>query len=121
MTLGLAAALIVLWSQHAGWLDSQERTSLDWRFRTFAEPGRASRDIIIVALDDASFSSRDMLDDFGRWPWRRELYAGLVHYLHAWGARAIGIDLIFEGADPHPGDDALLARSGRKAGCSSRF
>jgi adenylate cyclase len=111
VSLGFAAALIVLGIQHEGWLGGQERRSLDWRFRTFAEPARASRDIIIVALDDPSFSSRDMLDDFGRWPWRRELYAGLVHFLHAWGARAIGIDLIFEGADPHAGDDALLAKS----------
>ncbi|HTV54868.1 MAG TPA: adenylate/guanylate cyclase domain-containing protein [Terriglobia bacterium] len=109
--LGLAAALVVLGMQREGWLDSQERRSLDWRFRAFAEPGRASRDIVIVALDDPSFSSRDMLDNFGRWPWRRELYAGLVHYLHTWGVRAIGIDLIFAGADPHAGDDAQFAEA----------
>jgi adenylate cyclase len=111
VTLGLAAALLVLSTQRKGWLDSQERKSLDWRFRNFTESGRASRDIVIVALDDTSFSSRDMLDNFGRWPWRRKLYAGLVHYLHAWGARAIGIDLTFEGSDSHEGDDALLAQA----------
>jgi len=110
-SLGLAAALLVLGAQRQGWLDGQERKSLDWRFRTFTEPGRASRDIVIVALDDASFSSRDMLDNFGRWPWRRLLYAGLVHYLNQWGARAIGVDLTFEGADPHAGDDAKLAQA----------
>jgi adenylate cyclase len=107
--LGFATALLVLGALRLGWLDTMERKSLDWRFRAFTEPGRASRDIVIVALDDTSFASRDMLDNFGRWPWRRKLYAGLVHYLNEWGARAIAVDILFQGADPHEGDDAQFA------------
>lgn len=111
MALGLASGLLVLGANRLAWFETVERKSLDWRFRTFTEPGRASRDIVIVALDDTSFGSQEMLDNFGRWPWRRKLYAGLVHYLHEWGARAIAIDLLFQGADPHAGDDALLAQA----------
>ena len=109
--LGLASALLVWGVEGLGWFDTSERRSLDWRFRAFAQPARASRDIVIVALDDTSFESQQMLDNFGRWPWRRKLYAGLVHYLHAWGAKAIGLDLVFQGADAHPGDDAELAEA----------
>jgi adenylate cyclase len=109
--LGLSAALLIMGAQRLGWVANLERKSLDWRFRMFTEPKRASRDIVIIGLDDASFSSQDMLDNFGRWPWRRKLYAALVHYLNAWDARAIGIDLVFQGADPHTGDDALLAQA----------
>jgi adenylate cyclase len=109
IALGLASGLLVLGAARLGWLETVERKSLDWRFRAFTEPGRASRDIVIVALDDTSFASRDMLDNFGRWPWRRKLYAGLIHYLNECGARAIGVDIVFQGADPHEGDDALFA------------
>jgi adenylate cyclase len=109
LLLGLTSALLVLGAERLGWLDTMERKSLDWRFRTFTESGRASRDIVIVALDDTSFASREMLDNFGRWPWRRKLYAGLIQYLNACGARAIAVDILFQGADPHEGDDAQFA------------
>ena len=109
--LGLAGAALVLGVECLGWLDTAERKSLDWRFRAFTQERRASRDIVIIALDDNSFGSQDFLDNFGRWPPRRKLYAGLVHYLNEWGARVIGLDLLFQGADPHAGDDAMLAEA----------
>jgi adenylate cyclase len=111
VALGLASGLLVLGAERLGWLDTLERKSLDWRFRAFTQERRASRDIVIIALDDTSFASQDMIDNFGRWPWRRKLYAGLVHYLNQWGARVIGLDLVFQGADPHAGDDAMLAEA----------
>jgi len=106
LALGLASALMALGAERLGWFETVERKSLDWRFRTFTEPGRASRDIVIIALDDTSFGAQGMLDNFGRWPWRRRLYSILVHFLNEWGARTIGIDLLFQGPDPHAGDDA---------------
>ena len=111
VALGLAGGLLVLAAERLGWLETLERKSLDWRFRAFTEERRASRDIVIIALDDTSFGSQGMLENFGRWPWRRKLYAGLVHYLNEWGARVIGLDLLFQGADPHAGDDAMLAEA----------
>ena len=111
LALGLASGLLVAGAERLGWLDTVERKCLDWRFRALPEPGQASPDIVIVALDDTSFGSQDMIDNFGRWPWRRKLYAGLVHYLNEWGARVIGLDLVFQGADPHPGDDEMLAEA----------
>ena len=111
VALGLASGLLVLGAERWGWLESLEHKSLDWRFRAFTEERRASRDIVIIALDDTSFGAPAMLDNFGRWPWRRKLYAGLVHYLNESGARVIGLDLVFQGADPHAGDDAMLAQA----------
>src|ERR1019366_4598339 len=66
--------------------------------------------IVIIALDDTSFTAPEMLENFGRWPWRREFWALLVHYLHECGAKVIGIDTTFEGKDPHEGDDDLFAK-----------
>ena len=95
VALGLASGLLVLAAERLGWLDTAERKSLDWRFRAFTQERRASRDIVIIELDDNSFGSQDFLDNFGRWPPRRKLYAGLVHYLNECGARVIGLDLVF--------------------------
>jgi adenylate cyclase len=111
LVIGLASGLLVLGMERLGWLETAERKSLDWRFRNFTPPGQASRDIVIVALDDDSFALRDFRENFGRWPVRRKLYAGLVHYLNQWGAKVIALDIIFQGPDPHEGDDALFARA----------
>ncbi len=111
LVLGLASGLLVLGADRLGWLETVERKSLDWRFQAFAHPERAGHEIVIVALDDTSFEVPYMIKNFGRWPWRRMLYAGLVRYLHACGAKVIGIDLTFEGQDPHAGDDELLAQA----------
>ena len=57
-----------------------------------------------------------MRENYGRWPWRRSLYALLLSYLHEANARAIGIDVTFAGADAHEGDDELFAHYlGQKA------
>src|SRR5579863_2310990 len=109
LALGLASGLLVLGAWSQGLLDSQENKSLDWRFRNFTKLGLASEDIVIIAVDDQSFDSPGFIEDFGRYPPRRMLYAGLVHYLNEWGAKAIGFDIVFQGADPHAGDDARFA------------
>lgn len=109
LSVGMVSALLILGADAMGWLRTAENHSLDWRFRNFNQPGQASRDIVIVALDDTSFDSEDMIDNFGRWPWRRKLYAGLLHYLHEWGARVVALDVTYQGADPHAGDDAEFA------------
>ncbi len=111
LALGIGSSLLVLGASRLGIFSTLENRSLDWRFRTFIEPARSRDGIVIIALDDTSFDSKGFQDNFGRWPPRRQLYAGLVHYLHEWGAKAIAMDLLFQGPDPHAGDDALLSQA----------
>ncbi|MDF1483876.1 CHASE2 domain-containing protein [Ramlibacter sp. H39-3-26] len=67
--------------------------------------------IVIVAIDDRSIA------ELGRWPWRRSLHAALLERLHAAGARAVGLDIIFSDEDLlHPQDDAALAAALRRSG-----
>ena len=114
--LGGAVAVLFCVLHLAGALLPLERTAYDWRFRRLARPELASKDVVIIALDNASFEARAMRENYGRWPWRRSLYALLLSYLHEANARAIGIDVTFAGADPHPGDDELFAHYlGQKA------
>ena len=114
--LGGAVAVLFCVLHLTGALMPLERTAYDWRFRRLARPELASKDVVIIALDNASFEARAMRENYGRWPWRRSLYALLLSYLHEANARAIGIDVTFAGADPHPGDDELFAHYlGQKA------
>ena len=63
-------------------------------------------DVRIVAIDDKS------LQALGRWPWPREVHGELIEKLTAAGARAIGMDLLFNEADYRdPQSDHLLAEA----------
>jgi adenylate cyclase len=75
--------------------------------RLLGAPPVTSR-IVIVAIDDRS------LERLGAWhTWPRRYYADVLRFLHAAGARAIGVDLLF--AEPSP-DDAELAAAMAAAG-----
>ncbi len=63
------------------------------------------RDIVILAIDDAS------LAEIGRWPWPRRIQAEIVDKLTAAKVRAIGFDILFSEADTRAveNDHALAA------------
>jgi adenylate cyclase len=107
--MGGSVALLFGLLHLAGLLAPLERMAYDVRFRALARPELASRDVVVIALDNPSFESADMREEYGRWPWRRQLYAQALYYLRQAGARAVAVDITFAGADPHSGDDRLLA------------
>jgi adenylate cyclase len=67
------------------WLWRQELLSYDWRL----VGGRASEDIVIVAIDEESIGV------LRAWPWKRDVHARLIDILSAAGAKAIGLDIVF--------------------------
>lgn len=86
IAVGIIATLVVVTLDWGGWLEWAELRTLDWRFRRVASiPIRD--DITIVAIDDKS------LEQVGRWPWPRDVQAGLIRVLHEAGARAILVDI----------------------------
>src|SRR5690242_6430553 len=105
--MGGGVALLFVVLHLAGLLTPLERMARDARVRALAQP-TASPQVVVIALDNVSFESPVMREEFGRWPWRRNLYAQVLYYLRAAGARAIAIDITFAGADPS-GDDQVLA------------
>lgn len=50
--------------------------------------------VVIVEIDNWS------LEDYGRWPWHRDLLARLVERVFDAGARAVGLDIILAEPDP---------------------
>jgi len=65
----------------------------------------------VLVLDVDEESLRRMAQPMGQWRTDREVYAGVVRYLEAHGARAIAFHLLI--ADERPGDEALAAALGR--------
>ena len=95
---------ILLFALHPWLLDRAEYALLDARFR-LRGPVPVTSPVVVVAIDAAS------IDEFGRWPWRRSLLAGLVDRLGDAGVLAIGLDLVFSENETPPAASALrLAR-----------
>ncbi|WP_161992798.1 CHASE2 domain-containing protein [Aureimonas leprariae] len=67
----------------------------------------AANDVVIVAIDEPSFSEIGL-----QWPWPRSLHADLVRALRQAGATAIGLDLVFAEASKPEEDTALASALG---------
>lgn len=78
---------------------------LDQRFTDsyfrLQRPSSAS-DVVVVMIDDAS------LQQFGRWPWKRNTLARLVDAIAAQKPRVIGIDILLSEAQDTANDVALV-------------
>ena len=73
-----------------------------------AEP--TSEKIVIVAIDDDSFSALDM-----RWPFPRDLYAHMIRNLNRAGAKQIVFDISFTESS-YLGDDLALIEAAKEFG-----
>ncbi len=110
-TVGVAVFLAALGIHWSGWLAVLELKSLDHRFHRFANPAEAGHDIVLVAVDEAS------LEAYGRWPWSRDRYGYVVHYLKQAGARAVVFDILFSEPDSAAEEfDEVFAREMQEAG-----
>ncbi len=59
-----------------------------------AEAPLQAKEIVLVTIDDESCQQLD-----ARWPWSRKIFASLVQGLKAQGARVIGLNVSFMGAE----------------------
>ncbi|MGH1366227.1 MAG: CHASE2 domain-containing protein [Calditrichia bacterium] len=93
-------------------LDSLELKTVDWRFEWRGVEDLSDSPVVIVAIDDQSFEALPE-----RWPWPRSYYARVVRNLNRAGAKAIGIDVIFDSPDEqYPERDRELAEAIQERG-----
>jgi len=107
----LAVVLIIfcLILVYTDWLRDWDQNIYDVQMRASSKP--VPDDILIVAIDENS------LNDFGRWPWPRNVHALLIDRLSALGAKAIVLDIIFSERDRTDIEaDKALAKSIESAG-----
>jgi len=102
LTLGLAA-LLWLPAQTGPWRGVDNR--LFDLFTSLSAPHTSSLPVVILAIDEPSFSQLQQ-----QWPFPRRWHAQVLQRLQADGARAVGFDVLF--AEPsNPVDDAALAQA----------
>lgn len=104
LLLGLLAFVLAF----GGWLWRADRLVYDAGLALWPQP--APRDVVLVAIDDAS------IDAIGRWPWKRSVHATLLEQLAAARPRAVALDLVLSEPDPDPRQDDLLATAVQRAG-----
>jgi adenylate cyclase len=92
-----------------------ELKTLDARFRALRPSSPADTSIVIVDVDELSL---DLLrPSVGRWPWPRDVWAMLVRYAAAGGARAIAFDFSFPDPDrADPAADSAFVDASTQAG-----
>lgn len=77
--------------------ESMELKTLDMRFRLFADPAKASPDVVIAAIDENSLTQLKAQGHV--WPWPRDFYAVLVDYFRRGHAKAVLFDILFPDPD----------------------
>ncbi len=93
-----------------------EWKSWDARVQLLADPSLASTDIVLLAVDQYSLDVYEKEQGLG-WPWPRQLYAGVLDFLKAGGAKAVFFDLMLtEGSTYGIDDDRLFAEAMTRAG-----
>ena len=100
----------VLAAYAADVLDDSELDTVDARFSIRGDLA-PPEDIVIVGIDDPSFSELGE-----RWPFPRTLHAEAVKQLRADGARVIAYDVQFTEPSENPADDQELADAIAQAG-----
>lgn len=95
--VGIGVCVVTVTLHQAGPLRIAELKTFDHRFHRYADPAKAGKDLVLVAVDEAS------LEAYGRWPWPRDRHGYAVQYLREAGAKAIIFDILFlepdEGAE----------------------
>lgn len=89
------AFLILKNANLSSFIDSVENRTFDLRQSIMINENakKASDDIVIVAIDDASYEY--ILDTYGEWPLPRDIYANMINYLEKQSPKAIAFDLMF--------------------------
>ena len=115
LAVGATVALVLMALHGTYPMQSLELKTLDWRFRTLHDQSRADTGIVIVDVDELSL---DLLRrSVGRFPWPRDVWATVVRYLSASGARVIAFDFGFPDPDLlRPAADSAFAAEARAAG-----
>lgn len=92
-------------------IDTIENRTFDLRQSILINQGhkKASDDIVIVAIDDATYEY--ILDTYGEWPLPRDIYANIINYLEKQSPKSVVFDLMFVKSlkSKNQADEALIS------------
>ena len=108
LTAGLVAGAVAAVAYTGGALDALENASIDRRFE--ARGAQPPSDVVVIAIDDVTFSQLDL-----QWPFPRSWHGKAIDELHRAGAREIVYDIQF--TEPtQPRQDLALYDAVKRAG-----
>ena len=111
----LAAVSVGIILRATNALRTQELQTIDTRFEVRGAKGAPSN-LLIVAIDDETFTHFTQQHLHSQWPFPRRYHATVINTLHRDGARLIGVDIQFtEPTDPLD-DNALINAVARAPG-----
>ncbi|MBT3354319.1 MAG: CHASE2 domain-containing protein, partial [Candidatus Scalindua sp.] len=109
---GLSIAAIISLLYFTGIFNRLEKLLYDWRITHNTH--KSAPDIPKIAI--IGISDKDM-ERLGRWPWPRNRYAELLHYLKEGGAGTIAFDMFFDLPDvENIKNDVALSEAASDAG-----
>ena len=111
----LFAFIILKNANLTSFVDTVENRTFDLRQSILINEGakKPSEDIVIVAIDDATYEY--ILDNYGEWPLPRDTYAKVINYLEQQSPRSIVFDLMFvKSIKSSNGADEMLINSFQK-------
>ena len=91
-----------------------ELSSVDFRFSIRGKQA-VPKDIVIVAVDEDTFSDYNSKGVSGRWPFPRKRFARVIDRLKADGAKVITYDIQFTSESEDPAQDFALITAVRRA------
>jgi len=103
LTLVLLVQIAGLFPKVTTPIEQMEYSARDLLMRLRGEQ-TPSEDIVIVAIDDESFSGTGF-----QWPWPRSYFAEIVDQINAGGGKVIGVDIFLFEPDPKDGNDQIFA------------
>jgi len=121
VVIGIIVGLILSVLFITGTLETLELKTLDHRFHTFSDRMAPSKDIVIITIDQNSLDYLKYKMGIV-WKWPRDIYAYVIDYLRAAGAKAILLDFIFSDPDIDRAEfesgetDIMLGEAIKKAG-----
>ena len=88
-------------------IGGMERKTFDWIISHRIVQPKPDKDIVIVDIDEASLNA--MAQEYGRWPWPRQVLGEFVEHLEEQKPAAIVFDILFSDPDVYnPDSDAYF-------------
>ena len=90
---------LILWGIISGnfssFIQSVENRTFDIRqnISLNSDYKKPNKDIVIIAIDDASYEY--IMDNYGEWPLRRDVYADVIDYIETQQPKIMAFDLLF--------------------------
>ncbi len=107
---GLIITIVLLVAGQTALLQSLERAAYDWGVRL--STSRPSENVAVIAIDNESIAN------IGRWPWSRDVHAGMISKLKQGGAKVVGNTVFFLEPQIDPGLQYIEALAEFYAGSS---